>query len=178
MSYIKLHSIDCSTWLSRQAGNPSNAARWKCTILMRQSVMPVRYSQICCADVTIRCPMEVNNTGQLTLVDVTANGSFPHLQTTCSTTTSLSPNGSIPCWLEATAVQDDFDNGTLVLAAFATAGHLGYANLPLDGTKSYSSSISLNKSASMDLVATVDAGAGVTAAGGCEPVPCCLQCFW
>jgi hypothetical protein len=114
--------------------------------------------------------MEVNNTGQLTLVNVAANGSFPHLQTTCGTTNFLSPNGSISCWMEATAVQDDFDNGTLVLAAFATAGHLGYASLSLGGTKSYSSSISLNKSASMDLVVNSDV-TGVTAAGVCEPLP-------
>jgi hypothetical protein len=130
---------------------------------------------MCHADVTIRCPMEVNNTGQLTLINVAANGSFSHLQTTCGMSDSLAPNDSLPCWLEATAVQDDFDNGTLVLAAFATAGHLGYASLSLGGTKSYSSSISLNKSASMDLTVTSDVTA-VSAAGGCEPVSSCLYC--
>lgn len=108
--------------------------------------------------------MEVNNTGQLTLVNVTAAGAFPHLVTDCGTTSLLAPNASVSCSLYATAIQDDFDNGTLVLAAHAASAHLGYASLTLGGTKAYSSSISLNKSASMDLVVSA-APNGVAAAG-------------
>jgi hypothetical protein len=108
--------------------------------------------------------MELNNTGQLTLVNVAAAGNFPHIKTDCGTTPSMAPNGSLACYLLATATQDDYDAGTLVLAVTASAGHLGYASLTLGGTKSYSSSISLNHSASMD-VTVADDQTPVAAAG-------------
>lgn len=114
--------------------------------------------------------MELNNTGQLTLVNLTAAGNFPHIQTDCGTTPSMAPNGSLACLLLATATQDDYDVGTLVLSVTASAGHLGYASHALGGTKSYSSSISLNHSASMD-VAVADDQTPVVAAGEGAPCP-------
>jgi hypothetical protein len=100
--------------------------------------------------------MQLNNTGQLTLVDVTASGNFPYITTDCGTTASMAPNGSNSCLLIATATQDNYDAGTLVLGVTATAGHLGYASRVLGGTKAYSSSISLNHSASMDVTVSAE----------------------
>ena len=114
------------------------------------------------ADVTITCPMELSNTGQLTLTSIKAvtNGT---LHTDCGTVTSLPPYELQSCNLTAVATQDDFDAGRLTVAVSGEAGHLGFAGRTLGGTLSYSSIITLNSSASMDLVV---AGSGTIAATG------------
>lgn len=107
----------------------------------------------CATGVNMTCPVNLTNTGELTLTNVLATTAAP-ITTDCGTTATLAPGASTQCTLTATAVQDDYDAGTLVLSVASTAGHLGFASRTLGGTLSYSSSISLNHSASMDLVAT------------------------
>lgn len=109
--------------------------------------------------------MQLKNTGQVTLTAVHALTDAP-LSTDCSTTATLAPGAVTSCVLTATAVQDDYDAGTLQLVVNATSGHMGSATHVLSGTLSYSSSISLNDSASMD-VAVVATPSGVNIAGVC-----------
>jgi hypothetical protein len=109
--------------------------------------------------------LELRNTGQVTLTAVHAITSSP-LSTDCGTTATLAPGAVHACTLTATVIQDDFDLGDVTLAVNATAGHLGSLTRTLAGTLSYSSSISLNDTASMDLVVAADGA--VTKAGQSE----------
>jgi hypothetical protein len=121
---------------------------------------------LACTGVDVVCPMRLQNTGKLTLTSVTASSSpANYLSNNCTTTSSLAPNAFVDCSLTATAYQEDFDAGTLVLAVNATAGHSGDAQKTLAGTLSYGSSISLNKSASMDLTVSSEPST-VSASGG------------
>jgi len=115
------------------------------------------------ADVTVSCPMKLRNTGQLTLINASAITSNSSSSTDCNTTASLAPEEMVFCTLTVTTTQDDYDVGKLRLSVAVQAGHLGWAARPLDGTKSYGSYISLNNSASMDVV--VEASGTVAAAG-------------
>jgi hypothetical protein len=116
------------------------------------------------ADIT--CPVVLKNTGQLTLTDVTAVTANP-LVTDCGTTLELAPGATKDCTLTATAVQDNYDIGNMQLSVTAQAGHKGSAVPNLGGTLSYASTISLNNSASMDVV--VVAEGTVAKAGRCTP---------
>lgn len=108
--------------------------------------------------------MSVQNTGELTLTQVGANtNASSYLSTDCGVNVTLAPGQAVSCTLLATASQDDYDAGSLLLGVASVASHLGPSTLNLDGTKSYSSSISLNHSASLDLV--VSATGAATKAG-------------
>jgi hypothetical protein len=120
------------------------------------------------------CPMRLQNTGKLTLTSVTASSSPDYLSNNFATTSSLAPGVTVDCFLTAAAVQEDFDAGTLVLEVNATAAHLGDAAKSLAGTLSYGSSISLNKSASMDLTVSSEPST-VSASGGRAYVDACLN---
>ena len=103
--------------------------------------------------------MKLQNTGQLTLTSVAATSNLTYMDNNCSSVTTLGPGQSVDCVLTATATQDDYDAGTLVLSVGATAQHSGYSALTWGGTLSYSSWIALNNSASMDLVVYADPAA-------------------
>lgn len=118
--------------------------------------------------------MKLQNAGQLTLTSVAATSNLTYVDNNCSSVTTLGPGQSVDCVLTATATQDGYDAGTLVLSVGATAQHSGYSALTWGGTLSYSSSIALNNSASMDLVVHADpatvttAGAPVVKSQGCS----------
>jgi hypothetical protein len=131
--------------------------------------------------------MEIKNTGQLTLTNVAAASSKIYVTTDCSTTANMAPGSSskVSCVLTANAVQDDYDAGTLQIEVHATAGHMGLSSLSLSGTLEYSHSISLNNSASMDLVVSADpapvTGTGAVSSalgtGRSQPQPQ-AYCLW
>jgi uncharacterized membrane protein len=108
--------------------------------------------------------MQIENTGEVTLTGVSVTPTGATTQTTnCGTTAELAPGASKNCTLTATAGQDDYDAGTLAIAASTSPGHKGLASLTLSGTNSASASLSLNHSASMSV--TVTSGSTITQAG-------------
>lgn len=103
--------------------------------------------------------MKLQNTGQLTLTSVAATSNLTYVDNNCSSITTLGPGDFVDCVLTATATQDDYDAGTLLLSVNATAQHSGDSGKALGGTRAYSSWIALNNSASMDLVVYADPAA-------------------
>lgn len=109
--------------------------------------------------------MTLHNSGQLTLTTlVVTSSASSYVSTDCGTTATLAPGLNKSCILTATAVQNDYDAGTLLLPVAATGGFSGYQSQTLGGTLSHSPSINLNNSASMDLVVSITQGT-VSAAG-------------
>jgi hypothetical protein len=111
----------------------------------------------------ITCPIVLKNTGQLTLTAIKAVTATP-LATDCDTTAELAPGATHACTLTATAIQDNYDVSNMQLSVTAEAGHKGSSAQVLGGTLSYASTISLNNSASMDVVVVADGT--VAKAGG------------
>jgi hypothetical protein len=112
--------------------------------------------------------MGIKNTGQLTLTGVEAASDKAYVTTDCGTTATMAPGAGtqVSCVLTTTALQEDYDAGALQIEVHvpATAGHSGLSSLTISGTTSYTHSLSLNNSASMDLVVSADP-APVTATG-------------
>lgn len=141
------------------------------------SLLPVCYAFIhvllffcASAGVSITCPMTITNSGHLTLQNVVAviAAGNAYLSTDCGTTALLAPTDAPKaCTLTATANQNDFDAGTLLLAVSSIATPKGPAGGSVGGTLAYSSSITLNNAASMDLVVSA---AGTIAQAGEQPV--------
>lgn len=120
------------------------------------------------------CPMQLKNTGKVTLTGVTAASIPTFLSNDCAPPAELAPDATVDCSITAAADQNDFDAGAIVLVVNATAGHLGDSLKTLAGTLSYGSTISLNNSASMDLTVssepnTVAASGGVAGPEGYDP---------
>jgi hypothetical protein len=119
--------------------------------------------------VTLTCPVKFHNNGQLTLTDLAAAipaDKASYLSTNCGNTATLAPGADKTCVLTATAVQSDFDAGTIALAVDVDSGigHLGdAAKTTIAGTQSFAGDIGLNHTASMTLTAT---GTGAIAKAG------------
>lgn len=111
------------------------------------------------------CPVELANTGQLTLPSIALTTSTASATTVCTPNASptLAPGDKVNCTLTTPADQDAFDSGTLALEAEATANPAGPVSVTLSGTLTHSPSVSLNHSASMDV--TVQAAGAITKAG-------------
>jgi hypothetical protein len=116
------------------------------------------------------CPVQLKNTGKLTLPSVNLTATAP-ATTACSPTASptLAPGDEVNCTLTAPAGQDAYDAGTLALQVEATADPLGPTSATLGGTLTHGPSVTLNNSASMDV--TVLGAGTITKAGRLKQPP-------
>jgi hypothetical protein len=106
---------------------------------------------VCPAGTHVTCPVELYNSGQVTLTTVQAV-TQGYLSTDCGSTAELAPGAVKQCTLTAEAMQDDYDAGTIQLVVTATAEHKGLSSRTLSGTLSYSGPVGLNDTATMDVV--------------------------
>jgi hypothetical protein len=102
--------------------------------------------------VDVVCPIKIRNTGNVTLTTVSVTQ--PTNNNNC-TTASLAVSGEIDCEVTTAANQDNYDAGSVLVNADLIATARGYI-LTISGTSTVSPSIGLNKTAGLDVAATVN----------------------
>lgn len=103
-------------------------------------------------NVDVVCPLTIRNTGDVTLTTV----SVTEPVNTCSAT-SLDVGGEMNCTITTAANQDNYDAGSVTVNANLVATPRGYIST-IGGNSYVSPSIGLNKTAGLDVAATVDIG--------------------
>jgi hypothetical protein len=110
------------------------------------------------SSVDVICPIKIKNTGDVTLTLVSVTPAANN----CSAA-SLAVGEEIDCEITKVANQDNYDAGSVVVTADLVATATGY-NPTIGGNSNVSPSIGLNKTAGLDVAATVDT-ASVSANG-------------
>lgn len=116
-------------------------------------------------DVVCSAGVELHNTGNVRLVNVTVSGNISCIISNCTIAIPLLPNQSGFCTLTKTTVQDDFENAYIPLAVDAAAAPLGVNHSLANLLPSHATNRVITQNPKMSLTLDATNNTGCTGSG-------------
>jgi hypothetical protein len=127
---------------------PSHTITLDAANCVTPSIIPVSETSV-----NVTCPIQITNNGDVTLTAVSITEPINNCDTA-----SLAVGGVIDCEIITSAIQDNYDAGSVTVTANLVATPRGYISTPIGGNSLVNPSIALNKTAGLDVAAIGDIG--------------------